>query len=91
MVPYHMKGAPTQQEVQPPLDSGHGLQGQSDRDKTPETIFRETSTQCNSSGNMAIKVLGTMPVGIFTEPLLADLVNDNVGFQISSKRESQVF
>lgn len=56
--------------------------------KPPETIFRETTTQYHSAGNMTIKVLRTMPLGIFAEPLLADLVNDNVGFQISSKRES---
>ena len=35
---------------------------------------------------MTIKVLRTVPLGVFTEPLLADSVNDNVGFQISSKR-----
>lgn len=37
---------------------------------------------------MTIKVLRTVPLGVFTEPLLADSVNDNVGFQISSNRES---
>lgn len=58
------------------------------RDKIPGTIFRETTTRCNSTRSITIKVLRTAPLGIFTEPILADLVNDNVGIQISSKRES---
>ena len=58
------------------------------RERIPRMISRETTTRCDSTGNMTIKVLRTMPLGILTEPLLADLVNDNVGFQICSKRES---
>lgn len=90
-----MEGVTTQQEVQPSLDSGHGLQREGkegrereNRNNPPETIFRETTTHYHSAGNMTIKVLRTTPLGIFTEPLLADLVNDNVGFQIPSKRET---
>lgn len=59
-----------------------------ERERIPRMIFRETTTQCDSMGNMTIKVLRTAPLGILTESLLADLVNDNVGFQICSKRES---
>ena len=57
-----------------------------ERERIPRTIFRQTTTRCNSTRNMTIKVLRTVPLGVFTEPLLADSVNDNVGFQISSKR-----
>ena len=96
-----MKGIPTQQEIlvtasphpPPPLTQAvvykrERDRGREERERIPRMIFRETTTRCDSTGNMTIKVLRTMPLGILTEPLLADLVNDNVGFQICSKRDS---
>lgn len=54
--------------------------------KSPGTNLRHCNISCIR--DRMIRVVGMLLFGVFTGPLLANLVNDSVGLQIPSKRPS---